>query len=73
MYQQGCIMSLVSLFYKVRAVIGRIILRRKKIHKIDFPHLNEHMRRDLGYYNGDGAHRVHDRDLRAHHPFNRGP
>jgi len=30
-------MSLVSLFYKVRAVIGRIILRRKKIHKIDFP------------------------------------
>jgi len=66
-------MKLSTVFLKIRLIFNRVFFRRKKHTALDFEHVNEHMRRDLGYYNGDRTHRVHDQDLRAHHPFNRGP
>jgi len=62
-----------NIIFRFHAFLRKLTLRRKRSTPLDFMHVSEHMRRDLGYYNGDAAHRVHDQPHRHHNPFHRGP
>jgi len=66
-------MSLSNIFPRILVFLRKISIRRKKVNSLDFTHVSEHMRRDLGYYNSDGAHRIRDQHHKPHNPFLRGP
>jgi hypothetical protein len=76
-------MNLANTFARIRALFRRtftrgVLLRRNKSTEIRFIDVSEHLRRDLGYYNGDSKRRVHEDHPRSetfvvYGPLRRGP
>ena len=53
-------MKLSTFFNSMRFILNRVVFRRRNINVINISEANEHLRRDLGFHNGDSVHRVHD-------------
>ena len=76
-------MNLANTFARIRALFRRTVsrttlFRRNKSTEIRFIDVSEHLRRDLGYYNGDSKRRVHEDHPRSetfvvYGPLKRGP